>query len=254
MAILAFHSIENRINSGINNYNPRRFSNLLKGLKASGYTFKNLSELFESSNYDNSVYLTFDDGEESFYTNAFPILTELSIPATVFIPAGFIGKTNSWDYSSIFQKRKHLGAEKIRAISDSGLEIGSHGYTHTSLASLSDRLLKIELKRSKKELEDIIGKQVRFISYPFGRFNGRVEAMALKAGYEKGFTLSSIRKSGFGYTYNRFGVYTIDTLYSVKRKIAGSFLENLKGYIINSYASGTILLNKIRGDNFLKQA
>jgi peptidoglycan/xylan/chitin deacetylase (PgdA/CDA1 family) len=254
MATLAFHSVENRINSGINNYNPRRFCKLLRILKASGYTFGGLSNTIGSESNANTVNITFDDGYESFYENVLPILKELSMPATVFIPAVFIGKTNHWDYSSFLQKRRHLNPSQIRELSDSGIEIGSHGYTHSSLAALSNRFLKIELERSKKELEDITGKQVRYISYPFGRYNDRVEATALNTGYERGFTMASMKKSGTGFTLNRFGVYTIDTLYSVRKKISGSFLENMKGYIINSYASGTIVLNRFRNQNILNKA
>jgi hypothetical protein len=34
---------------------------------------------------ENAVLITFDDGYESFYTQAFPILSELGFPATEFV-------------------------------------------------------------------------------------------------------------------------------------------------------------------------
>lgn len=39
----------------------------------------------------NNIVITFDDGYEDFYLNAWPILEELEIPATVFISSGTIG-------------------------------------------------------------------------------------------------------------------------------------------------------------------
>lgn len=39
----------------------------------------------------NNIVITFDDGYEDFYLNAWPILEELKIPATVFISSGTIG-------------------------------------------------------------------------------------------------------------------------------------------------------------------
>ncbi len=46
-----------------------------------------------------TVALTFDDGYVDFYTNAYPLLCEYQIPATVFISTGNIGKDHEfwWD-------------------------------------------------------------------------------------------------------------------------------------------------------------
>lgn len=45
----------------------------------------------------HAVVITFDDGYEDFYKNAFPILNEEGIPATLFITTGFIdGKLWLW--------------------------------------------------------------------------------------------------------------------------------------------------------------
>ena len=253
MAILAFHKTEPGLSLGINNCKPQRFSALLQSLKALDYQFHTLPNFLEKYDTGEIVSLTFDDGFESFYLNAYPIIRKLSIPATLFMPAGYIGKTDLWDYSGIFRKSRHLDLNQLRELSNNGVEIGSHGYFHTSLTGLSNRLLKIELERSRKKLEDIIGRPVRYISYPFGRFDERVEAMAIEAGYERGFALSSFKQSLTGFTKNRFGIYSIDTLFSIRKKISNNNLERIKGSIINSFASGTILLNKFRPNNILRQ-
>lgn len=39
-----------------------------------------------------SVAITFDDGYQNIYKHAFPILKELNLPATVFLPTSFVGK------------------------------------------------------------------------------------------------------------------------------------------------------------------
>ncbi len=249
MAILAFHNTGIGFYPGLNNYSPKRLEKLLTGLADAGYEFVSLTDYLKSSANGQSLSLTFDDGYDSFFKYAWPILSEKQIPATVFIPYGYIGKKADWDYLSGLQSNRHLSREQIKELSDGGVEIGSHGFSHIDLAGLSDRMLRLELERSKKGLEDLTGKEVKYISYPFGRFNNYVESEAAGLGYERGFSLSFFKKSRYGFSLPRFAVYTTDTLYSVEKKLSCGFcnhLEKIKGAIMNSYSYGTIILNKFR--------
>lgn len=59
-----------------------------------------LAEALESRSIPNrAVVVTFDDGYADNYTNAFPILTEFAVPATVFVASGYIdsGREFWWD-------------------------------------------------------------------------------------------------------------------------------------------------------------
>lgn len=262
MPILAFHYIDQNFHLGVNSYSPRRFRRFISIFQEAGYEFVQLADYVESTAIARKsevpergggspvrqIALTFDDGYESFYEDVIQILHEFSIPATVFIPTGHIGRTNSWDYSSMFRKSNHLSAGQIREMTSMGIAFGSHGHTHTNLVDLSDRLLKIELERSKLSLKDIIGQEIKFISYPFGKFNDRVERHCLEAGYLRGFSLSHLRRSRAGFSIPRFPIYSIDTPYSISKKISSGALnkmEIIKDAIINSYSYGTILLNRI---------
>jgi peptidoglycan/xylan/chitin deacetylase (PgdA/CDA1 family) len=40
---------------------------------------------------ENCIFLTFDDGYKSFYSDVYPILRRLNIPSVVFIPTAFVG-------------------------------------------------------------------------------------------------------------------------------------------------------------------
>ncbi|UCD16954.1 MAG: polysaccharide deacetylase family protein [Candidatus Zixiibacteriota bacterium] len=253
MAIFAFHKTDQSFSIGFNNYKPARLRKLLASLIQSQHQFISLDAYLDAPATDRGlIALTFDDGYESFFRHAFPLLQELSIPATLFIPAAFIGDSDRWDYSNILRTARHLNRNQIRELSDEGIAFGSHGYSHACLVGMTGRLLKLEMERSRGVLEDITGRRIRYISYPFGRFDRRVESYALEAGYEKGFSLSSFRKSDSGFTLARHGIYAVDTPYSVARKIDGSLLsrlERLKGAVINAYASGTIFLNHLRKQN-----
>lgn len=63
-------------------------------------TFKYFADYLEGSNElpDNPIIVTFDDGYDDNYYNAFPVLKELGIPATIFLTAGYIGKNMPFWY------------------------------------------------------------------------------------------------------------------------------------------------------------
>jgi peptidoglycan/xylan/chitin deacetylase (PgdA/CDA1 family) len=251
VAILAFHNTGNTLSPGLNNYSPKRLKRLLEDLISAGYNFMPLGEYIRPDRGNMEVAITFDDGYDSFYEYAWPILTENKIPATVFIPYGFIGKRATWDYAGWLLGIHHMSREQIKEIAASGIEIGSHGYSHVDLTGLLERGLKLELERSKKGLEDLTGNEVRYLSYPFGRYNRIIEGTAAEYGYERGLSLSFFKKSRTGFTIPRFAVYSVDTLYAVEKKLGGGFgnsLEKIKGAIMNMYAYGTIFINKFRAD------
>ena len=74
-----------------------------------------------------------------------------------------------------------LTADQIREMSDSGLvEFASHTVTHPHLTSLDDAALDQELQASKHALEEITGKDVQAIAYPYSDYDQRVCTAAAK--------------------------------------------------------------------------
>lgn len=256
MAILTFHNTDSRRQFGLNNYHPKRLRIVLKDLLEAGFQFFTMDKYLSLPADSQKICLAFDDGYESFHKHAFPILRELNLTGVVFIPAGYIGKRADWDYTGNILKTMHLNEAQIASIAEYGIEIGSHGNSHIDLTALSERGLRVELEHSKRRLEDLTGGEVKYISYPFGRFNRNVELWAAKSGYKNGFSLSYFRKSQYGFTVPRYAVYTTDTLFSIVAKIEGGplgLVEKIKGATLNAYAAGTILINRIRSRNINPQ-
>jgi len=246
MAILAFHNISALFLPGINNFGPARFAKLISFIIESEFKIIALSDYLELEEIDNEIALTFDDGYEDFYINAYPILSQYYLPATIFIPANYIGKKATWDFHS---KSKHMTEKQLREISACGVDLESHGLTHSCLTRLNDRFLRIELERSKSILEDISGSEVKFLAYPFGICNRVVEESAKDIGYQKGLSLSYFKKSQNRFTVPRYAVYSIDTRFSIKQKMTKGVLNSLeksKSHILNSFSYGTVFLNQIR--------
>ncbi|MBI5195853.1 MAG: polysaccharide deacetylase family protein [Nitrospirae bacterium] len=120
------------------------------------------------------IAITFDDGyKDNLYTAA-PILLKYRIPFTVFVSTAFIQKKVPF----------YLTPQELKELSSvDGVTIGSHGVNHIPLAECGDSALWKELRESKNYLEDITGKPITAVSYPYGSVNRRVRDTAAKAGY-----------------------------------------------------------------------
>ena len=138
------------------------------------------------------VSVTFDDGYQNIVDNALPELAQRGIPATVFIVSGALGITPNWeDYSGGSDLAMHEGimtAEQLLALPSDLIQIGSHSRTHPMLARLPEKQARAELSTSRRMLEEIIGREVKLFSFPYGSFNTDVIAWCRDAGYERVFT------------------------------------------------------------------
>jgi len=131
---------------------------------------------------------TFDDGYATVWRQGFPILAEYQVPATIFMVAGALGKTNYWDEALGDRTEKMLTKDELRALADAGCEIGAHTMSHAHLLGLSPRELHAEIYDAKDLLENLIGKPVRGFAYPYGEFDDRIRDALIEAGYRYAVT------------------------------------------------------------------
>lgn len=117
----------------------------------------------------HSIVCTFDDGYVGLLHNAMPIMNEFNFTATVFVCTDYIGHCNDWNYKDK-EVRQHLSIEELYELKKHGWEIGSHGVTHRSLLRLNDEELTMELKESKRILENKFG-PVTSYAYPYGDYS-----------------------------------------------------------------------------------
>lgn len=178
--VLYYHSVtEPESNEVI--ISPEKLRTQLKYIKDQGYITLTMSEL---KNYllnnspipNKSILITFDDGYMDNYLNAFPILKELNMNATIFC------------ITSNLNGSYYLSKEAIKEMSDYGIDIESHTVSHQKLDKMTYEKQLEELKESKKTLESITGKTVDSLAYPFGNFNDDSVKAAENAGYSLAFT------------------------------------------------------------------
>ncbi|MBO8164272.1 MAG: polysaccharide deacetylase family protein [Brevibacillus sp.] len=160
----------------------------------------------------NAVLITFDDGYESYYTEAYPVLKEYGYPSVNFVIAGNLRDSRDRKRENMITP---LSYAQIAEMLQSGLvDIGSHTYSLHAMETASewgdlgprtapvyledvhrlekeqeyrDRLF-VDFKISRAALTDLVNEQVVSLSLPYGFFNETVLETARQAGYRYTFT------------------------------------------------------------------
>jgi len=170
---------------------PKHFEWQLRLLIKKGFNFITFEDI-ANSRYDKSkrnIILTFDDGCESLYNNAFPILKKYGIKAVIYVVAESIGARNIlWEHNENKDPLNILSKDQIIEMTTCGIEFGSHLCNHIHLTSLTTNEMEYELFESKNLLENQLGQKLYSVAYPFGSYNNEVIEIASKAGYQFGVT------------------------------------------------------------------
>ena len=134
-----------------------------------------------------SVVITIDDGYESVYRYAFPLLRKYGFPATLFVYTDFIGA------------REGLGWAQLQELAASGLiDIEAHSKTHRNLieraAGEDDERyrqdIEMEARAPRELLERRLGVKIRNYAYPYGDANETVLAALTRQQYQLAVTVN----------------------------------------------------------------
>jgi peptidoglycan/xylan/chitin deacetylase (PgdA/CDA1 family) len=140
---------------------------------------------------DGCVVVTIDDACPSLFSHALPVLRRHAIPAVAFVPAGELRAGGEAMARADDESRARLAWSQLDALLEAGLTVGSHGWTHRSLARLSAAEAREEAERSRAALEQRTGQPVTSFAYPFGTradYNATTASVLRAAGYRTAFT------------------------------------------------------------------
>jgi len=117
------------------------------------------------------VAITFDDGYRDVFTRAWPVLRDLSLPATVFLATGFMEGESAAPIREGAGDRgepaRALGWDQVGEMAASGLvAVGSHTHTHRSLDAISAAEAEDECERSNAVLRSRAGVEPDTFAYP----------------------------------------------------------------------------------------
>ena len=169
-------------------------------------------------------HVTFDDAYRSV-ANALPALGRLGVPATVFACPAYADDGRPLDVPELEEEARKYPAEMatmrwddLRALVEQRVEVGSHTLSHPHLTRLSDHELHRELLESRQRIEAELGRPCRFLGYPYGEQDERVQAAARAAGYQAAFALAGRDRPVSPFALPRVGVWRRDGLLRVTVK------------------------------------
>jgi peptidoglycan/xylan/chitin deacetylase (PgdA/CDA1 family) len=165
---------------GINlSVSPRIFESQLKYLSEQGYESITPVQLSSGELPDKPIMITFDDGYDDAYSQAFPILKKYNFTGVFYVITGKVGQPEyaNWDQLKEMQK--------------AGMIIGSHTVSHPSLDKATKSQINKELVDSKTKLETELGTKVTDFCYPAGKYNTKVIEELQKIGYTDATTTHS---------------------------------------------------------------
>jgi peptidoglycan/xylan/chitin deacetylase (PgdA/CDA1 family) len=161
---------------------PERFEEHMNGLNQAGYRSvlpNQVEEVFYERKpiQDKSLMISFDDTRADHYLTVAPILEKYGYRGTFFIMTVSIGKPG------------YMTREQIKELADRGHAIGLHTWDHQDLRKILPDQWRIQIEKPKALLEEITGKKITALAYPFGLWNREVILQINQRGLRSAYQL-----------------------------------------------------------------
>ncbi len=203
--ILLYHHIETPDHESFYYVPPEKFEEQLALLRNWGYTTITLDMLLKSIHEGadlpaHPILITFDDGQESVYSAAFPIMQKYGFTGVVYIVGTYLDAPT------------FMTTDQVKQLTLAGWEVGSHSMTHKDLTKLDSDQRRYEIFESRKLLSEEIGVPVNSFAYPWGFSDDNIFASIHNAGYTSAM--------GLGYNSDQ-GIW--NTLLLQRRDVQGNY-------------------------------
>ncbi len=118
------------------------------------------------------IVLTFDNGYQSQYTQALPVLHRM----------GWVGVENI-QLSGLPPSQGGLLRRQIRGLVSAGWELDTQGFSHADLVTLDESELHFQVAVARQTVQRRYGVPVNWFCYPSGHYDASVIAEVKAAGY-----------------------------------------------------------------------
>ena len=227
--LFLYHSIDD--SGSFLSVSPAQFRAQMDAVKRSGRRVLSVAQAADAAargdRLSDAVAITFDDAYQSVADNAWPILRDLNMTATVYCVSALMGQTAAWlprQFPAIFGddpelalaefdqsigvaaiKDRALAADPIgtfrisanlpimtwdtaRDLIAEGMDVGGHTQTHPYLTHLDASERATEIRADRYALQDGLGHAVTTFAYPFGDHDDAACKAVADAGYSAAVT------------------------------------------------------------------
>jgi peptidoglycan/xylan/chitin deacetylase (PgdA/CDA1 family) len=157
---------------------PKLFAEQMQALKAAGWHAVTQDQVAAHwrrgapIGAGKPVILTFDNGYQSQYTQALPVLQRL----------GWVAVENI-QLSGLPPSQGGLLQRQIRGLVQAGWELDTQGFSHADLVAISAAELQHEVVEARQVIQQRYHVPVNWFCYPSGHYDARVIAAVKEAGY-----------------------------------------------------------------------
>ncbi|HMD55970.1 MAG TPA: polysaccharide deacetylase family protein [Solirubrobacteraceae bacterium] len=157
---------------------PEEFAAQMQALKAAGWHAVTLDQL--QANWTRGaplgpgkpIVLSFDNGYNSQYTQALPVLRRI----------GWVGVENI-QLTGLPPSQGGLGEDQVRGLLAAGWELDTQGFSHADLVTLDAQALHYQVADARSVIQQRYHVPVNWFCYPSGHYNAPVIAAVRAAGY-----------------------------------------------------------------------
>ena len=183
--ILQYHHVSETL-PAVTSVSANTFTKHLSYLKEHNFNVIALNELISAIQQgktlpEKTVAITFDDGYNNNYEQAAPILEKFGYPYTIFVNPTLIDEGKGYV----------MGWDKLKELASKGALIANHtaqhDYLHIKLKDESDAQWQARIKQdilhSQQRIKEEIGHDYKYLAYPYGEFNNKLQALVEELGF-----------------------------------------------------------------------
>ncbi len=113
---------------------------------------------------ENTIGISVDDADKSFFEIGWPYFKKYNIPVTLFVTTGTIARNN----------KSYLNWDQIRNLKKEGVTIGAHSHTHAHMPDIKISDVKKEIEISNKIFLRELGAIPTLFAFPYGETNNDI--------------------------------------------------------------------------------
>jgi peptidoglycan/xylan/chitin deacetylase (PgdA/CDA1 family)/glycosyltransferase involved in cell wall biosynthesis len=206
----------------------KEFERQLGFLRRRGFTTLTLADMKNIQEGERvipgrPIILTFDDGYEDNYVNAFPLLKEYSFSAVIFLIGNPSMRTNVWDVSDGEAEVRLMSDAQIEEMAAYGVEFGAHSMNHKRVTEIPLAEAKREIRQSNIAIKQRIKAPIVSFAYPYGKLNEQLKQIVKEAGFHFGVATNSGPRSFWkdSFEIRRTQIFPGASLFSFWKKSSG---------------------------------